>query len=446
MQSELIKARNDKFIVLLHHVVMWLMAGYLLSDMISGFSLMTFGLDLKFSLIYKTPLFGILLLLIGRYRFKLMLAILGVIVVLMIAPVLSYIKVLNPGMFFFDFGYVIKLLMPITIFIYFYIMSIESAEWSYRWAQRILWVCFFSLCLNFLFAGMGMGQITYSTGGGNSAGSTGFIYAGNELGAAFLVVFGYALHKVWNDRPRFVYLMLSALTVICGLIVATKTTMLAAIILVFMVPIVNERQNLYRFTKFKAKLIIPLVVVLVALFISVLEILDSIGLLGRFQFLYGKFGIMGIIWSSRDVFIKELMHIYMYQSTVIEQLFGQGIGIGLKHSGGKGSAEVDFVDLLIWFGFIGLSICLAFYSFLLGLAGKLTLRVNSVHAPGIFLVNGLLFMLSGFSGHIWISGTLGIAVGVINSLLWYEKMDFIKKNASNKKVQSEGQGPHNCQL
>ncbi|WP_394146933.1 O-antigen ligase family protein [Shewanella atlantica] len=426
MLEQVVQERDDKVIVLLHHMVMWLMAGYLLADMISGFSLMKLGIDLKFSLIYKTPLFGLLLLLIGRYRFKLMLAILGLIVILMIAPVISYLKFVQPAMFFFDFGYVIKLLMPMTIFTYFYVMSKEAPVWSYRWAKTILWACFLSLSLNFVFASLGMGQGTYNTGGGNTAGSTGFIYAGNELGSTFLVIFGYALHKVWNDRPRYLYLVLGMFTIFCGLLVATKTTMLAALILVIMIPIANERQNLFRFTKFKAKLIVPLVIALVILVISLFEILDSIGLLGRFEYFYKQRGVIGIIWSNRDVFIAELMSIYMHQSSVIEQLFGQGIAIGLKHSVGKGSAEVDFVDLLIWFGFIGLSLCLAFYSFLIGLSAKLTLRAKSIHAPAIFLINGLLFMLSALSGHIWISGTLGISVGVINGLLWYEKMDLDK--------------------
>jgi len=428
LRVQLLKERNEKVIVLLHHFVMWLMAGYLLSDMISGFALIRLGVDLKFSLIYKTPLFGLLLLLIGRYRFGLMLAILGAIVVLMIAPVISYFRVLQPAFFFVDFGYVVKMLMPMTIFVYFYVMSQEAPDWSYRWARIILWVCFASLCLNFLVALLGFGQVTYNTGGDNTAGSTGFIYAGNELGPTFIVIFGYALHKVWNDRPRIFYLALSLFSIGCGFIVATKTTMLAALILVVMVPIVNERQNLFRFTKFKAKLIIPLVVAVTILIISLFEILDSIGLLGRFQWFYEKRGLIGIIWSNRDIFIAEAMSIYMHQSTLIEQFFGQGIAVGLKQSVGKGSAEVDFVDALVWFGFIGLSICLMFYLFLIGLSAKLTVKRLSIHAPIIFLVNGLLLLLSILSGHIWFSGTLGISVGVINGLLWYEKMDFEKRS------------------
>ncbi|WP_226414140.1 O-antigen ligase family protein [Shewanella glacialimarina] len=398
----------------------------MLADMVSGFSLMKLGVDLKFSLIYKTPLFGILLLLIGRYQFKLMLTILSFIVVLMIAPAISYFKLAQPNMFFFDFGYVIKLLMPMTIFTYFYVMTQQAPAWSYRWAKTILWTCFYSLCLNFFFAAIGVGSSTYNTGGGNTAGSTGFIYAGNELGSTFLVIFGFALHKVWNDKPRYLYIILAMFTIYCGFLVATKTTMLAALILVTMIPIVNERQNLFRFTKFKAKLILPLLIALTILAVSLFEILDSIGLLGRFEYFYRQRGIVGIIWSNRDVFIIDLISIYIHQSSLIEQIFGQGIAIGLKHSVGKGSAEVDFVDLLLWFGFIGLSMCLIFYSFLLVLSAKLTLRLKSINAPAIFLINGLLLMLSALSGHIWISGTLGISVGVINSLLWYEKMDLDK--------------------
>ena len=422
MHSQIALNRNARFVALLHHVVMWLMAGYLLSDMVSGFSLVMLGIDLKFSLIYKTPLFGLLLLMIGRYRFKLMLAILGGLSLLMVGPVASYFQVLQLGIFFFDFGYVVKLLMPMTIFSYFYVMSQEAPEWAFKWAKRVLWVCFFSLVLNFFIASMGVGQITYSVGDGKTAGSTGFIYAGNELGPTFLVIFGFALHQVWNHSVRKLYVLLAIVTIGCGFIVATKTTMLAALILVVMVPIVNERQNLYRFTKFKAKLFIPLIVAITILIVSAFEILDSIGLLERFKWFYQKRGLIGIIWSNRDLFIAEAMSIYTYKSTFFEQVFGQGYAIGLKQSVGKGSAEVDFVDALVWFGFIGLSICLVFYLFLVGLSAKLAVRKMSVHAPVIFLVNGLLLLLSVLSGHIWFSGTLGISVGVMNSLLWFEKI------------------------
>lgn len=422
-----LQVRDDKVIALLHHIVMWMMAGYLVADMFSGMSVIYLGIDLKVSLIYKTPLFGLLLILTGRYNFKLMLAILAIIVTLMIGPVASYYSVFSLNFLFADFAYVVKIVMPMTVLAYFFEMSKVAPEWALKWAKRILWCGFFALLINFMFGALGFGKATYNVGGEEEgAGSTGFMMAGNELGATYLLLFGYALHHVWNRASLAHFGLLAVITVFCGVLVATKTTMLASLILIFMIPIINERENLYRVTWLKLKILVPVIIIAVVVVVMIVEILESVGLWERMLWFYQKRGLIMIIWSNRDQFIINIMQVFIYQSTLFEQLFGQGTAIGLKQIAVKATVEVDIVDTLTWFGFFGVFFCTCFYLYLLSLSGRLTKYPDSINAPCIFLVNGLLMLLSVLSGHIWMSGTLGIAVGVLNSLLWFE----LKGNSS----------------
>lgn len=413
--------RDDKIVVMLHYIVMLMMAVYLVADMLSGMSLIYLGLDLKISLIYKTPLFGLLLVLVGRYHFKLMLAIMCMIALLMIGPVASYYSVLRLNLLFADFAYAVKIVMPMTVLAYFYVMSKLAPEWALRWAKRILWCGFYALLINFIFGALGFGKSTYNVGGEDGgAGSTGFMMAGNELGATYLLLFGFALHHVWNHKSRLFYIVLTCITVSCGVLVATKTTMLASLILIFMIPIINERQNLYRITWLKLKILIPVVVLAVIVVVMIVDILESVGLWERMLWFYQKRGVIMIIWSNRDQFIIDMMQVYIHQSSLFEQLFGQGTSIGIKQFAGKASVEVDIVDTLVWFGFLGMFFCSGFYLLVLSYSARLAKLASSKYAPCIFLVNSLLMLLSILSGHIWMSGTIGIAVGVINSLLWFE--------------------------
>jgi hypothetical protein len=417
-----LKPERGTFVSSLHLLVMWLMAGYLLADMLAGASIIYLGLDLKVSLLYKMPLFALLVLLTGRYNFPLMLSILLITAMLMFGPIVSYYNVLRLDILLADFAYAVKITMPMVVLGYFYVMSKLAPEWSLSWIKKILWSGFFILMINFLFGAMGLGNATYKldTEGETGAGSTGFMMAGNELGPAFLLFFGYVLHHAWNHMPRLAYAGLAIITVLCGVLVATKTTMLASLILIFMVPIVNERQHLYRLTWLKLKIFLPVIITAVTIIILIFDILESIGLLDRIMFFYEKRGLIMIIWSGRDQFIMDLIQIYMHQSSLFEQFFGQGSAIGLKHIYGKSGAEVDIVDTLTWFGFFGVMLCCCFYLFTLKVSARFTTNKCSLFAPVIFLINSLLLLLSVLSGHIWMSGTLGIAVGVLNSLLWFE--------------------------
>lgn len=410
---------HEQRVVFCHHIIVWMLSFYLLADIASGFFVLQLGIDLKISLLYKMVLFVCLLLMIARYQFNAFITLLFIISLLLVSPVVELFRLPVVEYFIADFASVIKILMPLIVFLYFASIYQLNSEFVEKWVKFGLWSNFSILLTNLAVGAMGFGRPSYSLANEETVGSNGYIYAANELGAALIVLLGYALHCVWNQYRKY-YLVMVVLTLLCGVLVATKTAMLSAFLLVFLIPLFNERQVFFRFTWLKMKLLVPALVFLITLVIFIADFLKSLGLYDKMMWVLSQKGIVGVIWSGRNEFSLELLSVYVNQSSLFQQVFGQGGGGVAEHVGIKYSAEVDSVDTLVWFGFMGLVICLAMPFYFIRRAAKIFLNQNSLYAPCVLLINLLLLFLSQLSGHVWMSGTLGISLGLLNALLLLE--------------------------
>lgn len=410
---------HDQRVVFCHHIIVWMLSFYLLADIASGFFVLQIGIDLKISLLYKMVLFVCLLLMIARYQFNVFIVLLSVISLLLVSPVVELFRLPVIEFFVADVAAVIKILMPLSVFIYFASVYRVNSAFVEKWIKFGLWSNFTILLTNLAVGAMGFGRASYTLSNDETAGSNGYIYAANELGAALIVLLGFALHMFWN-RYRKYYIGMALLTLLCGVLVATKTAMLAAFLLVFLVPLFNERQVFFRLTWLKMKLFVPAFILLVTLIIFIVDFLKGLGLYDKMVWVLSQKGVVGVIWSGRNDFSADLLSIYVNQSTLFQQIFGQGGGGVAEHVGLKYSAEVDAVDTLVWFGFFGLLICLAMPIYFIRRAAKTFLNGDSIYAPCVLLVNLLLLFLSQLSGHVWMSGTLGISLGLLNALLLLE--------------------------
>jgi hypothetical protein len=416
---------HDKRVVFCHHIIVWMISFYLLADIGSGFFVLQIGIDLKISLLYKMVLFVCLLLMIARYQFNVFIVLLAIISLLLVSPVAELFRLPVLEYFIADFSAVIKVLMPLTVFFYFASIYQVNTAFVDKWVKFALFSNFTILIANLAVGAMGFGRPSYTLANDETAGSNGYIYAANELGATLIVLFGFVLHMFWN-RYRKYYIAMAILTALCGVLVATKTAMLAAILLAFLIPLFNERQVFFRLTWLKMKLLIPAAILGITLIIFIVDFLKGLGLYDRIMWVLSQKGIVGVIWSGRNEFSAELLSIYVHQSSLFQQVFGQGGGGVAEHLGIKYSAEVDAVDTLVWFGFMGLLICLAMPFYFIRRAAKVFLNTNSLYAPCVLLVNLLLLFLSQLSGHVWMSGTLGISLGLLNALLLLENKKTIE--------------------
>jgi len=413
-------------IVFLHRLILWMMSFYLLADIASGFFVLQIGIDLKLSLIYKLVLFILLLSMIARYQFTTFLILWCVIAILLLSPTVEYFRLPVLAFYIADTSLVIKLLMPLIVFIYLSIIHQIIPSYTIKWITFALWANFTILIGNLALGGLGFGRPSYQLAGDATVGSNGYIYAANELGAAFVVLFGFALHMVWNYHRKF-YILVALFTLACGVLVATKTAMLASFLLVFLIPVFNERDRFFKLTKLKIILFLPAFCIVAAVVFFITDFLKAIGSYDHIMWILSQKGIIGILWSGRDEFSADLLDIYIQQSTLFQQIFGQGGGGVAEHVGLKYSAEVDAIDALVWFGFFGLIICLSINLFFIVKSAQLFQFRTSLMAPCVLLVNIILLFLSQFSGHVWMSGTLGIGLGLLNALLLLEKGQEVKQ-------------------
>ena len=91
------------------------------------------------------------------------------------------------------------------------------------------------------------------------------------------------------------------------------------VLLVSFIPIVNERHNIMRLTWLKIKILAPFFLAIIVIVIAISELLEAIGLYDRMMFFYQQRGIIGILWSGRDIFIDRMFDVYLHQSNIFYQ-------------------------------------------------------------------------------------------------------------------------------
>lgn len=403
----------DKF---WYQVAFFMMSFFLLADMLTGFSIIYLGVDLKISLFYKILLFFLLLILLFKLNGKLAIYFLIAVLLSFTGGFASFFIYGTADYLFLDFNSLMKIFSSILVFIFLNELSKVDLDFFNSKSKQVLIFSYVFIASNLILGALGIGKITYKVAEGESAGSTGLIMAGNELGGAFLIVFGYALFKIWNsEKYKRYYILQAVFTLFCGLTVSTKTTMVAALVLVFFVPLVSERERLLKMTLLKLKVFSPLIIILSVLAYMILDFLERLNLLGRMMWFYENKGVFGILFSGRDDMVIERINTYLYNSSLFQQIFGHGFRIELLEENMKSSTEVDSVDILGFYGVIPLLFISFFYINRLLLAFKLTRNKNAIDSPVVFLVSFLLLCLSQISGHIWTSGTISIVFGVLIS-------------------------------
>lgn len=398
-----------------------MMSLYLLTDMLSGFSIIYLGLDIKASLIYKVPLLILILGLIARSNILQFNFLLFFIIITFIGPLYQFYKYARLDFFIVDFSSAIKILTPICIFFLYKEWYKNSPELALKSTHKILKYSFCILTINFIVGFLGFGKNTYSVGEDAGTGSTGLIMAGNELGGAFLVTFAYMLHMCWNYKSKKLYFLLACFTIACGVSVATKTAILSSFLIVFFIPIVNERGRLYKLTLLKVKLFTPLILIILFVFISIIEVLQSLGLYDRMMYIYNERGLLTMVLSGRNLMIADTLDIVTQNSNLFEQVFGQGQALSLKRLDGSAITEVDSFDTYVLYGIFCFIIVFSFYIYLVYKSNKQTVQNVNFFSPFIFLTSFILLLLSQLSGHIWGAGTVGILIGVMSGALYAKK-------------------------
>jgi hypothetical protein len=401
-------------------------------DAINGFFLSGLGIDPKLSATYKLVLLGLILFQIGSYSRKALGVLLAGILILMLGPFITLTASLDAKGLVLDFTTVLKTTSAFIIFIYCVQVCKSRANLVEKYGK---WCCYFSftvLVLNLVLGLLGFGFSSYGSADNESTniGIKGFFYAGNEVSGIFILLFGVILHQLWQHN-RLMYFFFAPFVFFAGLIIATKAAMLAAALLVFAIPLFNERNRLLNLTWLKVKMILPIVIVAIALMVILVPIFQSTGLWERFMWFYQKKGVIGIILSGRDEFIISALIAFQQFAELPQLLLGFGrSGLGLLT---KDSMEVDPVDMYFWFGLAGLALFLLLATVFFRVSYLATRHKNTLWGPSVLVINIALFGVSMIAGHILTSGMLAPLFGLINGMAYADLILQKTKNVDCKK-------------
>lgn len=414
-------------------LTMLLIGFSLLIDAINGFFLVGLGIDPRLSATYKLLLLVLILFQIGSYSVKALGMVFLIVILFLIGPVITLSYTLDIAGFIADFIASLKILTAYIVFIYCVQVCKNWPELLLKYGKYCCQFSFLVLFVNLVLGILGYGFSSYGDGDLDSEktiGIKGFFYAGNELGGIFIILFGFALHSAWQRKNKFLYLLLTPTTIFFGLLIATKAAMLAGTLLVFIIPVLNERNRLFNLTWLKVKLLAPIIIVFILLMLFLVPILESTGLWGRLVWFYEKKGVLGLILSGRDEFIIAAVSAFDGFTSLSQVIFGLGrTGLGLF---AKESIEVDPIDMYFWFGISGG----VFFVFLLTLFTRLsylaTKEKDSYWGPLVLIVNLMLFTVSIVAGHIITSGMLGPLFGLVNGMAYADY--YLKKKDNLGKV------------
>jgi hypothetical protein len=390
----------------------------LLVDTINGFFLSGIGIDPKLSALFKLILLSLMLFQIGAYAPRLLASILLFFFMMLLGPAISFYTTVSLAGFVDDFTSGLKIYTAMIVFIYIALVCHRWPSLVLKYGKWCLVFAFIVLSANMLLGVLGFGFSSYGNADSESSsaiGIKGFFYAANEVSGIFIVLFGSMLHLLWQKR-KFVYVLFSPFVLLTALLIATKAAMLAAALLIFAIPLFNERHKLLNLTWLKVRMILPFIVVMTILLIVLVPIFESTGLWNRFVWFYEKKGIIGIILSGRDVFIISALDAYMRYANLADILFGfSKTGLGMIT---KNAMEIDPIDMYLWHGVFGIVLFLAYLAVFFRVSYLSTMNRNSIWGPAVLLINIALFAVSMIAGHIFTSGMLAPLLGLINGMAY----------------------------
>lgn len=398
-----------------------LLGCYLFVDTINGFFLLNFGKDLYISVVYKGIVLGLIAFRFGESNPLGLSLFLLAFIVLALGEYLSILcGVVQGHKIGFLLQHIVKLLTPFLTFFYLK-QRITDNNNTGNVLERILALNVFFFLFNMVVGLSGGGFSTY---GGRvdelSVGVKGYFYAGNEVSMVWVVLAAFLLNKSYHSRYWAKYFIVALMSVSVGFLIATKTAILASVLLAAGVPLING--YFFRNLSGRGAIVFALTAVLVLSLINMMsDLLLNSSLVARLSYIYNGQGLIGLILSSREVFLFELVSYFFKSDSPWSVPFGLGVSYYAEAT--KYSAELDFADIFLWHGVLGLALVISLFFMLLRHSFVFSLVQSHEYARTVFLTNIILFFAANISGHVFTSGMLGFMWGCFGALVFVRRFD-----------------------
>lgn len=259
------------------------------------------------------------------------------------------------------------------------------------------------VAINILVSLLGYGFPMYSNVAGQTIGTRGFFFAGNELSVTLLVLYSFIDFKLIRTKLRIPFLLFN---LFLSLLISSKTGIIGILVVYF---IISRYQNKLRFnTRQKMLRLFGLSIVTPVLGTYLYNALVSSPLWDRLLYFFSKLDFITFILSGRNLFLINNLELFFIKYHPIVSIFGLGYSEYSKSL--QKMVEIDIFDIFFTFGIIGVLI----FTLTIIIHLTNTFKENFKDFPNnyySFYICFVLLMTSSMTGHTFNSGMAGIFIG-----------------------------------
>ncbi|MEA2019016.1 MAG: O-antigen ligase family protein [Campylobacterota bacterium] len=304
----------------------------------------------------------------------------------------------------------------ILLFYLFFIDFVKKENLKYLF--NIANFSFSFLVLNIFLGTLGFGYGMYGGDSENAIGTRGFIFAGNEIGGAILTSGAIIMFKLIEEDSYLKFFIFGIVLIAMGGLLASKVSILGAIILFFFFPLLKAFKNFKNFKIPKKDFIYANLMLLSVPIISaygIYYVLYESNLINRLSYFYEKLDFVTFIFSSRNIWAEEAINVFSNTYSIINIFFGTGVE-WFKYISGNKLVEIDPIDFLMNYGVIGFSIVFGTIFYII----FTVIKNNNPYSIYITFTIFLLLAISSMGGHILASGTSGFLIALLMALGKYD--------------------------
>lgn len=274
--------------------------------------------------------------------------------------------------------------------------------------KRLFIVSFFVLLINLFFGYLGFGYEQYARLG---IGTRGWFYSGNEVNLLFIVLSLFLLSYLQIKRKQVYSVLLSLLILFIGILLISKTALIGSVIIIIGLPIINIVINRKMFSVHQI-IILGIILTLLSSFLINFALYEVKAIVRYENIIENKELIFDTKKDSRTIRKNLVIGSYYNNPKINEILFGA--------SNDRITAEIDYIDLFVVFGLVGVIMIYGFFMLMLinSIRHKL-FRKNNFATYNIFGIM-LILLISVTAGHVMMSGLAGIIIGAYLALPYSE--------------------------
>lgn len=399
-------------------LILLLAKWYLLIDAGNGVLLQLFGQSVPLSAAYKSVL---LLLITGAllvHQVRGLIVPLVILLLMLAGPFYSLLQNGNSAGFSYDAGMVLKILSPLFAAMYFFNLVQRAPQQARHALHQIMLFSFSILCLNLLLGRLGYGFEAYLPNDylpDQNLGTKGFFKATNELSALLLVLSGYLFGHYW-PQAKIKFALVLGLSLFCASSMLTKTGIAGVMLLAVFIPLLQSKQYWQAYSRWIGLTLLLLVASAVLCLWQLPFILETLGVGQKLLWVYQQQGLLGVILSSRDQYAAQNWQLATEYFSHWHVLMGIGV-TGLELYTSKPLAELDPVDLLLWYGGFGAGYFVLWFGFILSQSYQRYLQAPVSIAAAVLTINAVLLLVASMAGHVLTSGMLWIPWGMLNGAI-----------------------------